>query len=150
MHLLTKPTGSGIRREDGPFILRVDAQLVTHLVALFIGQQHGMVERVAGNGQTPPLDGIGKDDGRLPTGLRRFVQNGEQFDQVMTTQVGDHRRQILIGHILQDGAQFWCGTFQPLPQVGAGQPNQCLVLFVVHVIDALAQQIAIGQGKECL
>ena len=51
---------------------------------------------MAGNGQAPTFDRIGKDDRRVTGVVCGGVENGQQLGQVMATQVGQYGRQIGI------------------------------------------------------
>ena len=56
-------------------------------------EQHRVVERVAGEGQPPALDGVGEDDGRARRGRRRPRRSTSSSSaQVVAAQVGQQRR----------------------------------------------------------
>ena len=61
-----------VRREARPFVVDRDTQLGAQRVDLWLGEQRGVVQRVAREGQPPALHGVGEQHGRLACAARRL------------------------------------------------------------------------------
>ena len=56
-----------------------------------------MIERIAGQRQPKPLDGVGEDDDRRILDGVGFGQYFKQARQVVSGEIRDNPRQILVG-----------------------------------------------------
>jgi len=131
-----------------------DGERALQVVHLLGGEQLGVVEGIAGDGQPPALDGVGEDNGGAGEVLLDEVEGFDEGVQVMAAKVAQDTRQIGIGdvrHDRQDGVTAGAGK---LPQTqaafGPGERDEGLVVFVVHVVDAAAKLCAALPPKQVL
>ena len=119
-----------------------------HLVDLLGQQQGGVVARVARDRQPPALHRVGEDHaGPVPDLIAGGV-GGQHAGQVVPTQVGDQRGQLVVGHAGQGLVHAGRGAVvEPLPQLLTGQAEQRLVVLVGHVVDPGPQRAAVGLGE---
>ena len=111
------------------------------------GEQCGVVQRIAGHRETPPLDRVGEHDARAIGHLIARPVRVEQHPEVVAAEVGDdpfelvvvvrrdERRQTGVRAVEEPGAQF-----------GSVHGEQALVPLVLHRVDVGAQKAAAVAG----
>ena len=111
-------------------------------------EQRGVVERVARDRQAPALDGVREHDARA--GRLRVagaVGVGEDLE-VVAAEVLHQRREVVVRHAGHGGRHVAVGAGQePLPQLGAAEGEERLVLLVRHVVDVAAQVLRRPAGR---
>ena len=143
-------TGPTLGVRTGPVGARLDPQLPPEPVDLLRGEKRGVVERIAGHFEAPPLHGVGEEDARA---VRHGVGLGErraQRPQVVPTQVGQKGAQLVVGHRCQCRNQLWVVSAEELPGLSSGQVEEMLVLVVGHLVDSVSECGTAGSGEGCI
>ena len=85
--------------EAVPLRRRVQPDRPPQLVDLLARQQRRVVQRIAGDGQAPPLDGVGEHDARAVGDLVARPVGVEQDADVVTAEVLHERGQLVVGDV---------------------------------------------------
>ncbi len=110
-----------------------------------------MVERVAGDRETPPLDRVGEHDARAVGDLVALPIRVEQAAEVVAGEVGHERSQLLIADPVDECPQLVGAVVdEARPQPRAVEPEERLVPLVLHRVDVGAERIAARAGERVL
>ena len=146
--------GVAIGCECSPVIIGGDGKLFGEGGHLFVVEELGMVVRIAGDRQAPALDGIGKDDDGPVFGCVGLFEHADHLGEVVAAEVADDGWQVGIADggddLLQPGIFVSVDCDEAAAQLVTGKADEKLILLVAHVVDALADLLAIFLGEEVL
>ena len=132
-------------REWIPLVRRLEAHRGPEGVDLICGEQARVIQRVSRDGQAPPFDGVGEQHCGLVADTVTLAQLSREQFEIVTTEVGDQRRQLLIAvSVGKSDHRRVRLTTQLCPDLGRAEPEECLVCLVRHGIDVGPECVSVG------
>ncbi len=144
----TPPSFRGCRLERGPGVVGRHVERLAQGFHLSRVEQLGVVQRVAGEWQSPALDGVGEDHYRSVIHRVRLGQHLKQARKIVSTQVRHKGPNLVVRNIRHGGEDGITGRAvwnvgQATAKIGPVlDPDQRLVLLIAHGVDAFAQRRA--------
>jgi len=99
-----------------------------------------VVQGIGRDRQAPALDRVGEDHDRAIAVVVSLVQRAEHRAEIMSADVGDDRRKLLIGHVAEQAIEI--GIDERLAHRRRRQSDESLVLAVRHRLEAATQRLA--------
>ena len=114
-----------------------------------------MIQRMPGDGQTPPFDCVSHKNHRAITDSVRLFQSFQDELQIVPTQIGQQGLHFSARQSLQQFEQAFVGA-SPIPCksfpdfLPIVEPQQALILVIAHPVDPTAQHLPARAGKYLL
>ena len=145
------PAGRRGGIEAVPFRGRVEPELGAERVDLADTEERGVVERVAGDGETPSLDRVGEHHRRAVGGGVARAVRVEQQPEVVAAEVLHQRHELVVGDVGHEPVHRRVGVVEERrAEIGAAEREQRLVALVAHLVDVVAQRVAVLAGERGL